>query len=208
MRAPRLTAFWISPVRASHDRRRIVAPKHDAVGMGEIRRPDIVSVREAAGVVLVPVADLRPINRIGAAVGADEALDPGNRIRDVGAARRGHRERDLLRPVVGADRAHALRDLSQRLVPADRLPARISGAFRLRAPHRLHDAIGVIDEFRRCPPFGAQLIASGMRRQRLDAEQSPVRRPRLRSRTASDTACRRRRYASARVPPRARSHRI
>ena len=95
MRAPRLTRLLHLGRPREPGGGGVVAPQQHAVGVGEVGRADVGAVREARGEILVPVADLGGVDGVGAAVGADEALDPGNRIREVRAARR---RRPRMRP--------------------------------------------------------------------------------------------------------------
>ena len=132
--APRFSRLLDLAMAREPGGRGIVAPQQDAIRVGEIRRADVVAIGEAGREILVPVADLGGVDGVGAAVGANEALDPGNRILDVAAARRRDREGHLLGPVPIADRRHATGDLGQRLVPGDRNPAGIGGALGLRPP--------------------------------------------------------------------------
>ena len=184
-------AFLDFDIAREPGRRRIVAPKHDAVRVGEVGRADVEAVGEAAGIVLVPVADLGGVDRVGAAEGANEALDPRNAVRDVRAARRRHRERDLLGPVCVADRAHARSDLIESLVPADRLPSQDrpipSAAFAASVATRGRD-----DRRDRAPraPSGRAFRRSDALAAARSASTGRRRRQRH-NRTASGTGCRR-----------------
>ncbi len=127
--------------------------------MREVRRADVMPEGEAGGMVLVPVADLGGIDRVGAAIGADQALDPRDRVLQVRARRCGDREGHLLRPVPRLDGGHALCDFVQRRVPGNRLPAGIGCALGRGAPEWRGEPVRVIHQFRRGAALGAQLGA-------------------------------------------------
>src|SRR6202023_1131494 len=149
----------------------IVAPQQHAIRRGEIRRADIVAEGETGRDILVPVTNLGGVDDVGAAEASNEPLDPGDRVRDVRAAWRGHRECDLLGPMLCLYCAHATRDFVEGFVPCDGLPAWIGRPLGSRSTQRNGQSILVLDELGRALPLWTQLLAAGMTGRGLDPHE-------------------------------------
>ena len=76
----------------------------------------------------------------------------------------------------------------KRFVPTDTLPARIGIAFRSRALEGVEQPVGMVDELRRGPPFGAECFAGGMRRDPVRGQRNGRPQSRRRLRSARRTA--------------------
>jgi hypothetical protein len=127
-----------------------------------------VAEAETGRDILVPVTNLGGVDDIGTAEASNEPLDPGDRVRDVRAAWRGHRECDLLGPMLSLYWAHATRDLVEGFVPCDRLPARVGRPLGSRSAQGNGQSVLVIDELGRGLSLWTKLLAAGMPRHGLD----------------------------------------
>src|SRR5262249_36545985 len=83
-------------------------------------------------------------------------------------------EGEGLGPIALGDPPHRRRGLAQRLVPGDRLPAGIAIALGPRAPQRLRQTFGMIDELGRGASLGAQGLSRRMRWIGLEPRETPV----------------------------------
>ena len=152
---------------------RVVPPEDDATGVLEIRHRRVDAEGERVDVIPVEVADLRAVGRVGAAVGVAQAFDPGVRVLNAGARRRGDGERHALRPVLGCEPLEMPGGFVERLVPADPLPLARRVLTR-HAAQGVQQAVLVIDQLRRRPPLAAERLARGMRGVGLDRDEAAV----------------------------------
>lgn len=152
----------------------VMAPEQHAAGVGEIQGGHADAEGIGAGVILVPVAELRGVDPVRTAEGVDQPLDPENAVGESGGAGRRHREGDALGAALVAQAAELAGGCRQRLVPADALPARIGIALGPRALHRIEQTIAAVDQLRRRPALDAKRAAGGMLRIRLDLDQAAV----------------------------------
>ena len=149
---------------------RVVAPQDQTPGVGDVRHGSTApptaadAVGIAGGKGTTPTAQIQIGEAIGRAEGVHQPPDETGGIRDGGRGGGGEAEGHGFRPMLVRDPTHGSSGQIERRVPADPFPARIGIALRPGAPQRMRQPFGMIDEFRRGPPLGADRLPSRVRR--------------------------------------------
>ena len=151
-----------------------MAPEQQTAGALEVRRADVGAEGVCRHEIAMPGAHLFAPHEVGAAEHPHKPVDPGSAVGHGGAGRRGQGKSHRLRSVALGHLAHACGRPVERLVPADALPSRIGIALRSRAPHRMEQPIGRVDQLGRGAALDAQMGAGWMRGVRLDGDQRAV----------------------------------
>ena len=144
----------------------------------DTRRPARWRVLAAslAGLACIPppATDIERQRHVRRAEGIGEPADPGSaigqRCRGRGCLGDGHR----LRPMARGDPPQFGGDQVERLVPGDALPARVGIALGSCAPEWMCQPVPVVDQLRRGSALGAEGLARGMARIRLERSQATI----------------------------------
>ena len=155
-------------------RARVVAPQDEAIGSRQIGHGH----RHAEGVgehhLLGEGAQLHRDGRVGAAVGAAQALDPDEPILHRGAGGGRDAERHGLGARFLGEPREPVGNRVERLVPPDPLPAGVGIALGARALQRVEQAVGMMHQSGGCPALGAKRLAGGMLRVGLDRGEAAI----------------------------------
>ena len=165
-------------VRQSRDAR-VVAPEQDAAGLLEIghgraRRAHAHAVGVARRITAAPAAQLQRSAVVRAAERSPQPLDPGRRVRDGRGGWRDHAEHDALGAMLVGQFPQPCGREIQSFVPADLLPARIGVALGPRPLQRVEQPFRMVDELRCRAALGAEGLAGGVRRVRLQRDEAAV----------------------------------
>ncbi len=153
---------------------RVGAPEEDAAAVGEIGHGQAVGAERVGGGAGVarPLAEVRGADHVWRAEQGRQAPQPRLDLVEPGAAAGALAERHGARAVGGAHGQQLRRDEVERLVPGDALPAGVGVGLGARAAHGVVHALGLVEELRGGPSFGADGAAVRVGRIRVDAEDA------------------------------------
>jgi hypothetical protein len=151
-----------------------MSPEQNAAGSGVVGHADAGPCGELAAILPMPGANLPGVAIVWGAEGIDQSVDPRLSVGYCGAGTRSHGECDGFGSALSCDLSQYSGGFVQRFVPRNASPTRIWITLWSRAPHRVKQPVGRIDQSRRGSTLGTQRFAGWVAGVGLDCDEASV----------------------------------